>query len=106
MTVFDAPNAATFAIAHVSTPAPPMRSRTARQIPPSLDAIVTQLLEKDPAKRIPSAKELLRRLQDLRDVPVWPRERAELWWATNMPGMAHNSQAHSEETETLESFCA
>lgn len=105
-TVFDAPNAATFAIAHVSAPVPPMSSRTELTIPLSLDEIIMHLLQKDPAKRISSAKELRHRLLNLPDVPAWPAEAAERWWATHMPGAALDSQSSPTETETFERLCA
>ncbi len=105
-TVFDGSNAAAFAIAHVSAPVPPMSSRTELAVPSSLDEIVMQLLEKDRAKRIPSAKELPHRLLNLPDVPAWPAEAAEQWWATHMPGAALDSQSSPTETETFERLCA
>ena len=63
--VFDAPTPTAYAIAHVQTPPPPMSERSELPIPAGLEAIVMQLLEKDPANRIPNAQELARRLRAL-----------------------------------------
>jgi hypothetical protein len=49
---------------------------------------VMQLLEKTPEQRIPSARELARRLRALRDLPAWTPEQAERWWEINLPEQA------------------
>ena len=49
---------------HVNTPAPAPSSRVAG-LPEEVDAIVLRLLEKDPARRYPSCKELARELRAL-----------------------------------------
>jgi serine/threonine-protein kinase len=85
--VFDAPTPTAFAIAHVQTPPPPMSEVSELPIPAGLEAIVMQLLEKDPANRIQSAQQLARRLRALPDVDDWSPERAEQWWDTNLPGL-------------------
>jgi serine/threonine-protein kinase len=84
--VFEESSPTAFAIAHVQTRPTPVSQRTELPIPAGLEAIVTQLLEKDPANRIQSAQELARRLRLLRDVPPWCPDRAAQWWETNVPG--------------------
>ncbi len=92
-TVFDEKTPTAFAIAHVQTPPPPMRERTELPIPAGLEALVMQLLEKDPANRVPSAQELARRLRALRDIPEWCPEHATRWWETNLPELSLKATA-------------
>lgn len=83
--VFTETNPTALAIAHVQkTPVPPSQ-RTELPIPPVLEEIVMQLLEKDPAKRIFSAQELSRRLRCLRNQLAWSEDDAAAWWQTNLP---------------------
>jgi hypothetical protein len=49
--------------AHVQRPPPPLASRRAK-VPPTLAAIVHRCLEKDPAARFPSARELAQALEE------------------------------------------
>jgi serine/threonine-protein kinase len=85
--VFDATTPTAYAIAHVQTPPPPMSERCELPIPAGLEAIVMQLLEKDPADRIQSAQALAQRLRAL-ELEGWSPERAEQWWETNLPDLA------------------
>ena len=66
----------------------PVSQRSEMPVPAGLEAIVMQLLEKDPANRIPSAQEMARRLRLLRDVPEWCPDRAARWWETNLPELS------------------
>jgi tRNA A-37 threonylcarbamoyl transferase component Bud32 len=102
-TVFEEKSPTAFAIAHVQTPPPPMRERTELPIPAGLEALVMQLLAKQPAERIPSAQELARRLRSLRDVPGWTPEQAEAWWETNLPErpLAALPAGEAEATSTV-----
>jgi eukaryotic-like serine/threonine-protein kinase len=100
MTVFDAPTATAYALAHVKTPPTPMSARTELPIPAGLEAIVMQLLEKEPADRLSSAHELARRLRALRDVSIWTPEQAEQWWEINLPDLVVPATV-AEEEETL-----
>jgi serine/threonine-protein kinase len=100
--VFDAATPTAYAIAHVQTPPPPMRERSELPIPAGLEAIVMQLLEKDPGRRIATARELGQRLRALRDVPVWRPEQAEAWWEINLPDtpqIAHQEVRAAESAE-------
>jgi len=96
--VFDARTPTAFAIAHVQTPPVPMSKRCELPVPPDLEAIVMQLLEKDPASRIQTARELEQRLRALPLGEEWPDEAAEAWWETNLPEITMH--ALEEEVET------
>jgi serine/threonine-protein kinase len=99
--VFDAPSPTALSIAHVQTPPPPMRDRCELPIPAGLEAIVMQLLEKDPANRPQSAGALARSLRALTDVEAWTPEQAELWWKTNLPN-ATMAAPGPDEMETAD----
>ena len=86
--VFDETSSTALAIAHVQTVPTPLSQRSELPIPPGLEAIVMQLLEKDPAQRIQSAQELARRLRSLREVPTWGPDLAAHWWETNLPDLS------------------
>src|SRR5262249_48976532 len=85
--VFDAPTATALAIAHVQTEPRPMRERCELPIPAGLERIVMRLIEKDPDKRIQTARDLARSLRALHDIETWTPERAEQWWETNLPDL-------------------
>lgn len=86
--VFDVPSPTAFLIAHVQTTPIPVSQRAELPIPAELEAIVMQLLEKDPLHRIQSARELRRRLRLLPQANDWCPERAERWWEINWPNLA------------------
>ena len=97
--VFEEASPTAFAIAHAQTPATPMSQRSELPIPEGLEAIVMQLLEKDPAKRIQSAGELARRLRSLRDIHDWCPDRAAQWWETNVPSVLASPPAAASPAE-------
>jgi serine/threonine-protein kinase len=98
--VFEAPTPTAYALAHVQTPPHPMSERSELPVPAGLEAIVMQLLEKDPADRIQSAQELARRLRALPGFDRWSPERAEQWWETNLPELTMQAPGADElETE-------
>jgi serine/threonine-protein kinase len=83
--VFDAQSSVAYAIAHVQTRPVPISRKTHLPIPAALEAIVMQLLEKDPKDRIQSARDLSRRLRALPEAGGWSLEQAEQWWDANLP---------------------
>ena len=86
--VFEESSAVAQAIAHVQkTPLPPSR-RTELPVPPSLEAVVLKLLEKQPEDRYQSAYDLGRALRAIKDVPQFCPYTAAEWWQTNMPEMS------------------
>jgi serine/threonine-protein kinase len=95
--VFEAATPTAYAIAHVQHAPMPMRDRSELPIPAGLEAIVMQLLEKDPERRIPTARELARRLRALRDFAPWTPEQAERWWEVNLPEYARPAALEDAE---------
>lgn len=83
--VFDAPTPFALFTHHTrSTPVPPS-SRSELLIPPALDRLVLACLEKDPAARPQSARELARRLTEIDEEPGWSQEQAKEWWGRVKP---------------------
>ena len=73
---------------HVHTPPVPPSQRSELRIPPELDAIVMQCLEKDPDKRPQDANELRRLLHDCDVCNAWSSARARAWWQVHLPDLA------------------
>ena len=59
----------TVALKHVSSPVPPLETDDGSEISPALRAIVTKLLQKDPADRFQSATEVATALREAREHP-------------------------------------
>lgn len=68
---------------HAGMPPPPPSTRCELPIPPALEQLVLDCLEKDPARRPQSAGEIARRLHALPLPSHWSQERAEHWWDTH-----------------------
>jgi serine/threonine-protein kinase len=85
--VFEGP-AMTVLFAHVHTPPPPPSTRVELAIPPALEQLVLACLEKDPARRPSSAREIAARLEAIALPAPWSQERAEHWWDTHARDIA------------------
>jgi len=83
--VFDAPSPTALLVHHAHTPPSPPSSRTEMPIPEALDRLVLSCLEKDPARRPQSARELSRRLAESVELDRWTEEHARRWWASHLP---------------------
>jgi serine/threonine-protein kinase len=83
--VFDGPSAVKVMFDHVHTAPPAPSARTELPIPPELDALVLECLEKDPSKRPASASVLQSRLRAIELPAPWTHERAESWWSLHAP---------------------
>ena len=65
---------------HASTRAPSVRALRA-DVPPALEAVLTQALAKHPADRYRDAAALLAALDDLPEVAPWTSADAAAWWS-------------------------
>jgi serine/threonine-protein kinase len=83
--VFPESSPTAIALAHVQKAPIPPSQRTELAIPDGLERVILQCLEKDPANRPRSAQDLARKLEALRDVPIFCRDQAASWWETNVP---------------------
>ncbi|HEY0991755.1 MAG TPA: serine/threonine-protein kinase [Kofleriaceae bacterium] len=70
---------------HAQAPPPPPHTRTELAIPPELEQVVMDCLEKTRELRPASAAELARRLAECPTPQAWSCERAERWWHTHLP---------------------
>jgi eukaryotic-like serine/threonine-protein kinase len=83
--VFTADSAVGHLVQHAHTSPAPPSSRTPQHVPAALDRLVLSCLEKDPAKRPQSARELSLRLAAVEGCGAWTQERAAEWWAAHSP---------------------
>jgi hypothetical protein len=79
-----------------SKPEPPS-SRLGRPVPPDLEAVILECLEKDPSRRPAGAYELQRRLEGCADFGAWTSDEARAWWEENREGLATTPQAIEDD---------
>jgi serine/threonine-protein kinase len=72
-------------IDHVRTPPVPPSRRVELPIPEALEALILACLEKDPARRPPSAEAVAARLERCVPADAWSEARARSWWAAHAP---------------------
>ena len=86
--VFEGASALKVMLAHAhDAPARPS-TRVELAIPPELEALVMECLEKDPQRRPASARAIAARLESIPVAADWTPERAEKWWAAHLPRSA------------------
>jgi eukaryotic-like serine/threonine-protein kinase len=83
--VFDTSTPMQMLFDHARTPPTPPRMRTELRIPPDLEQLIMECLEKEPDRRPASADVLAQRLAACHLPEPWTRERAERWWRTHAP---------------------
>jgi serine/threonine-protein kinase len=83
--VFEAPNSMALLFQHGNSAPSAPSTRTELPIPEALDRLVLACLEKDPARRPQSARELSERLAATVDAGAWSEERSRAWWRTHRP---------------------
>jgi serine/threonine-protein kinase len=83
--VFEAVNAMEMLFHHAKTLPERPSLRTDMIIPPLLESLVMECLEKDPANRPASAEAMTARLKAIPLSSEWSAERAEHWWSTHRP---------------------
>ena len=72
---------------HINEPVPPLRPRVRGWLPEGLEAVVLQLLAKDPDDRPRDARALAAQLRaiPIPDEHAWSEVRAHAWWYTHRP---------------------
>ena len=85
--VFEGETAIKVMLDHAHTPPPQPSTRVELPIPPDLERLILDCLEKDPARRPASAEELSNRLAACALETQWTTERAERWWGAHAPDL-------------------
>jgi serine/threonine-protein kinase len=94
--VFEAETPVKMMLQHIqNAPEPPSRV-SELEIPRELDEILLACLAKSPADRPADTAELSRRLAQIPECDPWTKERAELWWDTNLPASAPRTVLREE----------
>ncbi len=86
--VFDEPTPVAMIVNHVKTAPEAPSTRTELSIPAALDEVVLRCLEKDPADRYASMRDLSAALAAVELDDEWDSERAEEWWQIHQPEAA------------------
>jgi hypothetical protein len=68
---------------HLHTPARPPSARLGRPLPAKLEALILSCLEKDPARRPATARDLVVALLACDDVGDWGEREALAWWTAH-----------------------
>jgi hypothetical protein len=105
--VFEAASVVEICGHHLHTAPMPMSERLGRPLPTQLEAIVLRCLEKDPARRPQSARELRDELLALR-IPAWTEASARAWWDAVRPraGLGVSQQSRSRRVSGAPSTIA
>jgi serine/threonine-protein kinase len=85
--VFPGRNAIEVCAHHLHTRPERPSSRLGRELPPDLEGLLLDCLEKDPGRRPQTAAELQRRVRGCRAYGAWDPERARRWWQENGQGL-------------------
>ena len=83
--VFEGENAIQVMLQHAQAEPKRPSQRVDRPIPATLEDLVMQCLEKDPARRPAGAQGVSDGLDAVPLAAAWTAERAEQWWATHRP---------------------
>jgi serine/threonine-protein kinase len=83
--VFTADTPSALVLQHIQATPDAPSSRTEVAVPEAMDHIILSCLAKDPAHRPPSARELLRRLDEVDGAHAWSEERRREWWDRHRP---------------------
>ncbi len=96
--VFDADNVIKMALAHTSQKPIRPSKRTEIELPAELDALILRCLEKNPADRFASVRELAEAFAAVPIKHPWNSKRAETWW-TEQRGSTQLSKSSASPSE-------
>jgi serine/threonine-protein kinase len=98
--VFDASTPLAMALEHVQSEPVPLSQRTEIEISPELERVIMDCLQKDPARRPQTARELNRMLAGCPGATAWSNELGEEWWRMHLPAQAQCGPAALESHPT------
>lgn len=101
--VFEAPNAMSFMVKHLSQTPEPL-SRHASNVPAGLDELVLRCLAKNPTDRPGSAFELAELLEAIPLHAPWNNQMAKAWWSENMHGERQDERLHEQTDSSSETI--
>jgi len=78
--VFSGDSDLAIVLAHVKDAPVPPSAKSEVAIPPALDALILELLDKDPARRPATASAVSQRLKQIDVADSWTQESAHAWW--------------------------
>lgn len=90
--LFEADSPMQMLVRHARDVPEPPSHRTENEIAPSLEGVILRCLEKDPAARPQSAKELESLIWNCQFSSRWTEARAEQWWQRHAPGSARAAE--------------
>ena len=73
---------------HVEEAPVPPSQRAEVAVPPALDALILQCLEKKPDRRPKDAQAVLRLVRECRVGAIWNNDRARQWWEAHLPDLS------------------
>jgi DNA-binding NtrC family response regulator len=88
---FEADDAMSILMHHAQTPPPAPSTMSEEPIPPQIDALVLECLEKEPARRPASVDVLWERLDRVPLTREWNQRHARLWWEMHEPELVGSS---------------
>jgi serine/threonine-protein kinase len=87
---FEAADAMSILMHHAQTPPPAPSTMSEEPIPPQMDALVLECLEKDPSRR-PTAEALWERIDRVPLAREWNQQHARTWWEMHEPELIGSS---------------
>lgn len=101
--VFEQPTVAAVIGDHIFAKPLPPQEKASQAIPGALEDLILECLAKQPQDRPGSAKEVHRRLGEIRVLVPWGQQRAHAWWRARMKDlMAPDPQQSSVTTKAHE----
>ena len=100
--VFEGASAVEICAMHLHDEPVPPSQRTAREIPPDLEAILMACLAKQPDERPQSAEAMSEMLTRCEGFGAWTQQQSQKWWADNrstLP-MEKHEKTHSPLSDT------
>jgi eukaryotic-like serine/threonine-protein kinase len=98
--VFEASTPLAMALEHVQSEPVPPSARTEIDISTELERVIMDCLQKDPARRPQTARDLNRILASCPGASRWSNDHGEEWWRMHLPGQAQCGAASLESHDT------